>query len=70
MAKKESWFCNTSDDTSEKLKITVTELINLIYTDMDGHENDCDCRICLTMDTISEYILRSRLDKRDAGMVG
>lgn len=37
---------------------TLTELINDLYTDMDGHENDCNCNVCLTMDTLQDYSLR------------
>jgi len=50
--------------------MTLIELINLIYTDIDGHSNECDCNLCITMDIVQEYIQRDRLDKADAGMVG
>jgi hypothetical protein len=43
--------------------MTLTDLLNLLYTDMDGHRNDCDCHVCLTMDTVQEYIQRARFDK-------
>jgi len=47
--------------------MTLIELINLIYTDIDGHANECDCNICITMDIVQEYIQRYHLDKVDAG---
>lgn len=50
--------------------MSLTDLINMLYTDIDGHRDDCDCYVCLTMDTVQEYIQRYYLDKADAGMVG
>lgn len=49
--------------------MSLIDLINMIYTDIDGHMNECDCNLCLTMDTMQEYIQRYHLDKVDAGMV-
>jgi hypothetical protein len=50
--------------------MSLTDLINMLYTDIDGHMNECDCNICITMDIVQEYIQRYHLDKVDAGMVG
>ena len=49
--------------------MTLTDLINLLYTDVDGHDTQCDCNVCLTLDTVQEYVQRFHLDKVDAGMV-
>jgi hypothetical protein len=42
--------------------MTLTDLINLLYTDIDGHLNSCDCNVCLTMDMVQEYISRFYID--------
>jgi len=52
------------------LSMTLTDLVNAIYTDIEGHQTECDCNLCLTMDMVQEYIQRNHLDKVDAGMVG
>ena len=51
-------------------KITITDLLNLLYTDVDGHENDCDCNVCLTLDTVQTYIIQHRIDTKQSNMVG
>ena len=37
---------------------TLTELISDLYTDMDGHEDECNCNVCLTMQTLQDYSFR------------
>lgn len=49
--------------------MTLTELINLLYTDVEEHDIQCDCNICLTLDTVQEYISRFHVDSLDGGMV-
>ena len=49
--------------------MTITDLLNLLYTDMDGHMNDCDCHICLTMDTVQTYIHAFHIDKANLEVV-
>ena len=49
--------------------MTNADLLNLLYTDMDGHNNDCDCYVCLTMDTVQNYIQAFHIDKANADMV-
>lgn len=51
------------------MSMTLTDLINAIYTDIDGHQNECDCNVCLTMDMVQEYISRFHIDSLDGGMV-
>ena len=48
--------------------MTLTDLINLLYTDVDGHNTQCDCNVCLTLDMVQEYISRFHVDSLDGGL--
>jgi hypothetical protein len=49
--------------------MTLTDLVNAIYIDIEGHQTECDCNLCLTMDMVQEYMSRFHIDSLDGGMV-